>query len=118
MSKNPMLLKIRIWPVLSIVMLLALSNARAGQAWYLLTPPWYGPVRQRIYDTDAPLKKWTHVQAYDTAKECENEIDLGLKRSENRLKSAKTDKENLVAKWTLEALQLARCIASDDPRLK
>jgi len=118
MGKNAVLLKIRSWLLVCIVLLLSVPQTWAGQGWYLLSPPWYGPVRQRIYDTDAPLKEWTHRQAFDTGKECENEIDFGLKRSENRLKSAKPGKEDLVAKWTLEALQLARCIASDDPRLK
>jgi hypothetical protein len=113
--------------------LLTPSTTRAGQGWYLLTPPLMKrEVRcfesnedaqscgLRMTDIDAPITEWDHSGAFDSAKECED-------RHTYMIRDAKTRREDLVASSTrkqqvdayyyeITTLQ-ARCITTDDPRL-
>ena len=110
MGENLVLLRIRSWLVLTIITVLASPQAWAGQGWYLLYP-------QVGVSPQAPLKLWTQMQAYDTAKECEEGLVFHHNLSLDRLRSVK-DKDRKTWERILDAMAYLRCIASDDPRLK
>ena len=73
--------------------------------WYLMIGP---PTdKAGVRNTSAPLSQWELFEGYDTAEECRNnKVAMFTKARE------KGDKAN-------ERLMLdAKCVASDDPRLK
>jgi len=71
--------------------------------WYLMAPP---PDATREPDESAPLIQWTHIAAFDSAKECENyKVEL---HDSIRQKSATR------AEYELSFA----CVASDDPGLR
>src|SRR5262245_34736822 len=124
MSKNPLPLKIRTWLVLSIVIGIAVPHVWAGQGWYLLYPP--------STDGKEPLGTWHQSGAYGSAESCERDrlrrIDsIKTAAAKDRLNAKKAKTEADVRQWK-EIMELyedqykqwvrARCIASDDPRLK
>jgi len=73
--------------------------------WYLMYPP-MTPDGKNL--TDAPLAKWGTAACFDTAKECEAARIHGQR-------SAK----DLSGRFAVfkERFDLARCVATDDPRL-
>ena len=85
------------WGFYALLSLLLTSSALAGKGWYLLYPLQPG--------TQQDLRSWEQYGAYDTAAECEQERAYWWKniKKDDRLYVSAT---------------LARCIASDDPRLK
>jgi hypothetical protein len=99
------------------------SVAHAGSGWYLLSPPVSHVEGQNwaIYD-NLPLRSWNQVGAFDTATGCEEVRAKGLKATRDALDEL-FRKENRTADdqlWMIRlgADNLARCVASDDPRLK
>ena len=90
--------------------------------WYLMMPPIKGNLPDLKTDTDAPLSRWQQRGAYDTAKACEEKLEVlqgadGLTEAESKLSAGK----NVTAKelQILSApINYARCVATDDPRLK
>jgi hypothetical protein len=124
------------------LVLLAHETGSAGQGWYLLVPSLseYNEAggcleRYRVL-VDAPLAKWHHAEAYDSATDCEavrhtrvlvetrrraGELELYLK-----LFAANPPADALkLQRWNLErahaqeqAMGSSLCIASDDPRLR
>jgi hypothetical protein len=91
--------------LLAALVLLDEIPAFAGQGWYLMVPP-RAPKTEKIeYNFDAPLSRWLIRSSHDTAKECEQALYKGIEylKSTNR---------------PTTSLDLAHCIASDDPRLK
>ena len=117
--------------------------AVAGCSWYLLVPPRSpynakAPFLQGIKIlTDSPLSKWYHEGSYDSAEACEtlkasNTIRehsiyskasdqyirlLGVKGTDERILSFQrflTEQDNA----NVDAMRAARCISSDDPRLR
>src|SRR5262249_20614357 len=57
--------------VILTMLLLHGATTYAGQGWYhLVPPPMVGP-GGGLTNTDAPLREWTQLGAYDTAKSCE-----------------------------------------------
>jgi hypothetical protein len=130
MSKNSVLPKIRSWLVFSIVVLLLLPNAWAAQGWYLMHPP----VNEKTlkYDLNVPLRQWKQMSARDSARECEAAKLNLIKDYRNSLNEAQNEvasnqdkaRSDDLKNWVryqgenLTAAMAARCIASDDPRLK
>jgi hypothetical protein len=98
--------------MLSLIFLFALP-AWAGQGWYLLVPWEKGPHPQPV-----SFAMWDH-RSYDTALDCEYDLTRQVERREQRIKLGKdTAKEREINQRVLDRLTWARCIASDDPRLK
>jgi hypothetical protein len=111
------------------------SVVEAGQGWYLLTPPvtnWLEryareavkPENKRrtpdaiMMETlkderQRPFREGIHVGSFDSAKACQQEADDGLKKTQDTKRSPVPGDVLLRVQYTL-----ARCIASDDPRLK
>lgn len=82
----------------------------AGQGWYLLEPP----IRSNKSDRAAPLHAWSHVNAFDTARECQ--AVLGERGTQAARDSR--DPSQQFRRAAFEAAIDGRCIASDDLRLK
>jgi len=77
--------------------------------WYLMVPPWRSAqTAHPIPDSDAPLSKWITEGTFDSAVGC-NRYLMSILMSSNPADPAFQNK--------LRA-QAAKCVASDDPRLK
>jgi hypothetical protein len=98
-----------VWITLALAATLFPRAAPAGQGWYLLEPP----IRSHVV-LAAPLHMWTHVSAFDTAKDCE--ASLGERGT--RAAQDSHDPSQQFRRAAIEAAVAGRCIASDDPRLK
>jgi hypothetical protein len=106
------------------------ATALALVGWYLMVPPQL-VVGGRVlsYDLNAPFSKWEQGGSFDSAEECNRgwaqHLDLAnnlanAPTSEHDLrKYGVTRKQDKVFSYVqIEAARMARCIASDDPRLK
>ncbi len=69
--------------------------------WYLMGPPKIVIDGSVTYDFNAPISKWLIIQTFDSAQECQEW-------------KANADEELNSVRPTID---LANCIASDDPRL-
>ncbi len=77
------------------------AAAFALVGWYLMQPPAHrGTDGKSVFEDARPLTMWRQIGAYDTAKECEAQID------------------HMVTLPTDVGAEFVRCVASDDPRLK
>ena len=119
------------------------ASVEAGSGWYLLVPPRTvydkkAPFLQGIKIlTDAPLSKWIHDSSHESVADCETwrssrilmEHSVYTRSADNymRLLSEKGADEVLIAAQRsiteshnadVDALNAARCIASDDVRLR
>ena len=90
------------------------ATALALVGWYLMMPPllprlsegepdFFGPLAL------APLYQWTKVDSFDSLREC---IDAHFKLLHDRVMKNANDEIQI------EQAYSARCIATDDPRLK
>lgn len=89
--------------------------------WYLMAPPYHVVLRQGTiahFDIqfDAPISTWQIEDSFDSATQCAADRD-------RRGMSSMKDLPGLEAPKTLLQMQAvldgqARCIATDDPRLK
>lgn len=70
--------------------------------WYALVPP--------ADQLNAPLARWEHFRAFDTAKECE---DMMLKYA----KDVPAGQDAASQSWRIRA-QRVRCVDSSDARLR
>jgi len=96
-------------------MKLHFAAALALVGWYLIVPPVRvdskgSPEEQSdrsgfVYETDAPLSKWFNEGNFDSAAAC----DQALSQFRHTPRATAADQIQELA---------ARCIASDDPRLK
>lgn len=78
------------------------AAALALVGWYLMAPP----MSHHAIDANAPLSQWAVIGSYDTANECMNWLfELGHQDPKD-------------PPWTTERISHARCISTDDPRLK
>jgi len=92
------------------------AAALALVGWYLMVPSLVGdPFR---VDADAPISRWEIDSSYDSASDCEAALsrairEKGLTYSESRraVKAGSTAMLHL-------PFGMAKCIATDDPRLK
>ena len=85
--------------------------------WYLMVPPQLVSSGHETVNVDAnvPLSKWTTWQAFDTATECESQLET-LK--EAALQRAQTGtKSGFLQKLLDNQFFDGQCIATDDPRL-
>ena len=90
--------------------------ALAVIGWYLMMPP---PYWSKTNPRNAPLGQWTLFGRYDSAQECSDERTKMIRVQYMALLS---DLAEDVSDPNRPSLSLdfkhARCIASDDPRLK
>jgi len=88
-----------------------LSNAAAALAllgWYLLVPPSTLPPSVAYKE---PLRKWQMVRGFDTADDCEEFLSTFYEQSR--------EKQSLdMLEPAYRDYMFAKCVASDDPRLK
>jgi hypothetical protein len=128
--------------VLGAMVLWTATSITAGCGWYLLVPPRSqynekAPFLRGINIlTDSPLSKWNHEGSYDSSEVCETAKTSQILREQSvyaksvehhqELLREKTDVKVLALQRLLteqhsanvDALMAARCIASDDPRLR
>jgi hypothetical protein len=78
----------------------------AVAGWYLIAPPPINGDLNRLA-TDAPIRDWQVIHAFDSAGECANNLSL--------LRDF-TAKDPAVPSGNLR-LQMSFCIAADDPRM-
>jgi hypothetical protein len=92
---------------------------------YLMTPPLNDA---GLPDTDAPITSWHNEMSFNSAHDCEEgKITLPVKKIEG-LKRIEKDQAKIpkgnpqlfdqYSSWTRRALAVAKCIGTDDPRLK
>jgi hypothetical protein len=86
--------------------------AFAAQGWYLLSPPKIPGVMD--FDEKAPLERWQHHGAFDSAEDCEWNLNGWRARAMHQFKLV----DSIENKYLIESAIFSRCIASDDPRLK
>ena len=79
--------------------------ALALVGWYLMYPPYSPPTG---LDISAPLSQWEQRASFDSAAKCEKFL-AGLTWPFDRPGKRQDEPE---------ALRYAKCIATDDPRLK
>jgi hypothetical protein len=78
--------------------------------WYLMTPPLLTGAHPPdvLFDLHAPTSKWSRLRTYSTATDCQKEIE-----TMNNLR------EEWARRHDTEPVRTnARCVASDDLRLK
>jgi len=93
--------------------------------WYLMSPPIasdsHGHATGKVLN-GLPLSSWEQLLSFDTAKACEDyqweQVTMMANTTTAAKKRAQTQQQlrNLDAAWG--QIDLAKCVASDDPRLK
>ncbi len=97
------------------------AAALALVGWYLITPP---PVFKTGFDWEAHLSLWVRRGNYASAVGCEQALrqlqDEMQSQKERDLQSAAEMDANLDSKTIAQykAVRLAKCLSTDDPRLK
>lgn len=94
------------------------AAALALVGWYLMMPPFIkvapgpgDPSRDKVPDSDAPLTKWFWAGSFNSVDACQRSQEKELAEIQRRNSSNPSPPAEL-------AFREARCIASDDPRLK
>ncbi len=87
------------------------TAALALIGWYLMVPPRASDHRTFIFD--APLREWSIMGSYDSAKECANDRTAQLDFWANDAAKGLPYRAA-----TLDSLEHSVCIATDDPRPK
>jgi hypothetical protein len=101
------------------------AAALALVGWYLMAPPIahdsQGHATGKVLNW-LPLSSWEQISSFDTAKACEdyqsNQVMTTASAVTAAKKRAQTTQQlrNIDADWG--QTDLAKCVASDDPRLK
>jgi len=105
------------WSPESARMKLYRAAALALVGWYLMSPPVNGDSPATAFlKRLAPLSEWDIVDSYDTAAECRKARKQYAEDIPNTLSSAKATDNGM--RITIDKAQGAKCIATDDPRLK
>jgi hypothetical protein len=89
--------------------------------WYLMVPPLAYDLPDLFSKPAEPLAEWNQVAGYDTAKECESakaEMASTAIKNEHALGCGSTFETKNPKCYKEFTKEDARCIASDDPRLK
>ena len=108
------------------------AAALALVGWYLMVPPMeqgalQNPKQKKLIQGTAPLSKWVILHGYDNAQQCEAVADRGrhegsgyIYKELNEYGQIDADKSFSGRHNEIGALQMssAKCIATDDPRLK
>jgi hypothetical protein len=93
------------------------AAALALVGWYLITPPVTGNSDADMgVKIGAPFSEWDIVDSYDTAAQSRDGLSGNVKSFEHEQWSATVAERD--RKAIITAAQSARCIATDDPRLK
>jgi hypothetical protein len=92
-------------PILQVALFFAIP-AFAGQGWYLLSPPKIPGVME--FDEKAPLERWEHHGAFDSAEDCERNLNGWRARAMDRFKFV----DSIENKYLSESAIFSRCIAS------
>jgi hypothetical protein len=93
------------------------AAALALVGWYLLGPPQRG--ESANFDTDAPLSKWKVINSFDNLGACEQGRIIEQGRWYDRAaRDTPGTKDAIKDAIMLILLDSAKCVASDDPRLK
>ncbi len=84
------------------------AAALALTGWYLMVPAQTkgGPI-----DTSLPLSQWTMFESFDTAAGCQRKKSRVYDEAQRKDRAGDT-------KGMADFYSAARCIATDDPRLK
>jgi len=97
------------------------AAALALVGWYLMTPP---PAFTTGFDWETHLRLWVRRGNYASAVECERALnqlrDETQFQKERDLQSAAEMDANLDGRTIAQykAVRLAKCVSTDDPRLK
>jgi hypothetical protein len=86
----------------------------AVMGWYLMVPPHSVWPRNRL-DFSAPISQWTIIQSFETATACE---DCLQEQKEEATTADPWFPKFPTKHMTLLQERVARCIFSDNPRLK
>jgi hypothetical protein len=93
------------------------AAALALIGWYLMTPPALtgaSTLGAPVYtDVDAPISKWNIVESFDSARACQDSIKKQLASIQKHPEGCDT-----VGGQVCRGYTMAKCIATDDPRLK
>ncbi len=83
------------------------AAAVALVGWYLIGPPLKAGVKPPMADWNAPVSKWLPIAFFDTAADCQKEIEAVKPRAEERARQthAKLPSDPFL------------CVDNDDPRL-
>ncbi len=95
------------------------AAALALIGWYLIMPPQISTTTN--VDAHAPLGTWETWSSYDSAAECEAQLERlkagAAKRAENHVRRSDPNLNFGQKLMDNQIIYGARCIASDDPRL-
>jgi hypothetical protein len=86
------------------------AAALALVGWYLMVPP----VDSGGLNEAAPINRSRIAISFDTADACQQAENLAIQSFEKKVKGMSRE----IREFNLAAYMLARCIATDDPRLK
>ncbi len=128
--RPPMMKAIRVASFLALLS----TGAVAGQGWYLVAPPWdriptdiddprkwpitsWSEVVAKLLKR-VPYSEWATYRAFDTAEDCEKERERRIDNASKMLDRTRDLPARQAASDTMMYWSLARCLASDDPRLK
>jgi hypothetical protein len=94
------------------------AAALALVGWYLMVPPQLVSPGHETANVDAavPLNKWTVWQAFDTAIECESQLETLKEGALQRTQTGQS--REFMQKLLDNQFFRGQCIATDDPRLK
>jgi hypothetical protein len=90
------------------------AAALAVVGWCLMVPPF---TRHGV-NIKAPMFEWEQVASFETASECA-EYAAGMEKyAAGRAKQSKDPRYRDMLRYAAQAFSDARCVATDDPRLK
>jgi hypothetical protein len=101
----------RTWPLILAGSLAVTSPASGAGGWYLMDPPYRA-------GQNAPLVQWKHAQAFDSARECQEERERREGSARRALREAREENDRVQISHLIVFYEHSRCIASDDPRLR
>jgi hypothetical protein len=83
------------------------AAALALMGWYLMAPPLKEVNPNVVFDWNAPISKWIPVDSFDSAADCQKEIEAMNKRGDAWAKRHNTEPRR----------SHASCADENDPRL-
>jgi hypothetical protein len=98
------------------VMNLRHAGALALIGWYLMVPPLVGD--PFWVDADAPISRWEIDSSYDIASDCEAALSRAIRAKGLTESEIRRGVEPGSTAMLSFPLGMAKCIATDDPRLK
>jgi hypothetical protein len=99
----------------SLLMNLRHAAALALVGWYLMVPPFIKVGDRVVPDSSALLSKWYWAGSFDSVDACERNQEGEIVKAQKRKLAQPTAKRGRSVEM---GFWEARCIATDDPRLK